>query len=141
MKRSVILVLFGLLVGAFAPAAFAQAPEAQAPAEAALPPANAVLFESDDQLRQLAAAGPTILYFHATWCPTCQATMLSFEARWPEVRPGLTLVIADYDSETELKTRYGVTYQNTYVQVAPDLSRIQVWNGGGIEALNERTKF
>lgn len=128
-----------LLLALAAGAAIHPAAAQQAAAE--LPAANAVLYESDDQLRALAEAGPTILYFHATWCPTCQATMTSFQARWPEVRPGLTLVIADYDAETELKTRYGVTYQNTYVQVAADLSRIQIWNGGGIEALNSRTQF
>ena len=129
-----------LWIGLLAPLSVAAPALAQQPA-ATLPAANAVLYESPDQLRALAAAGPTILYFHATWCPTCQATMTSFQARWPEVRPGLTLVIVDYDTETDLKSEYGVTYQNTYVQIAADLSRVQIWNGGGIEALNSRTQF
>jgi len=119
-------------------AAFAVPAQAE---DAELPPANAVLFESLDQLRTLAAAGPTIVYFHAVWCPTCQATMTAFQARWPEVQPGLTLVIADYDAESELKARYGVTYQNTYVQVDANADKMQIWNGGGIEALNSRTIF
>jgi len=106
-----------------------------------LPPADAVTFESLDQVKDLAAKGPTIVYFHAEWCPTCKATMVQFQARWPEVQPGITLVIADYDKETELKSLYGVTYQNTYVQVNADGSKLQIWNGGGIEALNTRPVF
>ena len=51
------------------------------------------------------------------------------------------LVLADYDKETELKALYGVTYQNTYVQVGADGAKLQIWNGGGIEALNKRPIF
>lgn len=103
--------------------------------------ADAVAYESVDQLRDLAAKGPAILYFHAEWCPTCRAAMVSFRGRWPEVQPGVTLVIADYDSESDLKARYGVTYQNTYVQVGRDGEKLQIWNGGGIEALNSKPSF
>lgn len=103
--------------------------------------ADAVAYESVDQLRGLAAKGPAILYFHAEWCPTCRAAMVSFRGRWPEVQPGITLVIADYDSESDLKAQYGVTYQNTYVQVGRDGEKLQIWNGGGIEALNSKPIF
>lgn len=43
--------------------------------------------------------------------------------------------------ESELKARFGVSYQNTYVQVGPDESRVQSLNGSGIDALNERPVF
>ena len=132
LRRSFLFAALAGGVGALAGTTRAQEP---------LPPADAVAFESLDQLKALAAERPTILYFHAEWCPTCQATMVQFQARWPEVQPGIVLVLADYDAETELKARYGVTYQNTYVQVAADGSRLQIWNGGGIEALNTRPVF
>ncbi|MET3924236.1 thioredoxin domain-containing protein [Devosia sp. 2618] len=135
-RRAALLLAVGAALTGFAlPAAWAQ----EAPAE--LPPADAVLYESVDQLKALAEKGPTILYFHADWCPTCKVTMTSFQARWPEVQPGITLVIADYDAETELKALYGVTYQNTYVQVNADGTKAQIWNGGGIRALNTRPIF
>lgn len=104
-------------------------------------PADAVKFESLEQIKRLASAGPTVIYFHAEWCPNCKATMVNLRGRWNEVKPGLTLVLADYDAETELKTVYGVTYQNSFVQVAKDGSPLLIWNGGGIEALNENTIF
>lgn len=127
-----------LLLGALAGAAGAIAGPVMAQSR---PDADAVAFESIDQLKALAAERPTILYFHAEWCPTCQATMVQFRARWPEVQPGIVLVLADYDKETELKALYGVTYQNTYVQVGADGAKLQIWNGGGIEALNKRPIF
>jgi thioredoxin 1 len=103
--------------------------------------ADAVNFESIEQLQAIAEKGPAILYFHAEWCPTCRATMVSFRGRWPEIQPGITLVLADYDSEAELKTKYGVTYQNSYVQVGRDGEKVQLWNGGGIGALNTKPLF
>lgn len=104
-------------------------------------PADAVAYQSVEQVRALAEQGPAILYFHADWCPTCRATMVSFRGRWPEVQPGITLIIADYDSESALKAQYGVTYQNTYVQVGRNGEKLQIWNGGGIEALNSKPIF
>jgi thioredoxin 1 len=103
--------------------------------------ADAVNFESIEQLKAIAEKGPAIIYFHAEWCPTCRATMVSFRGRWPEIQPGITLVLADYDREAALKTQYGVTYQNSYVQVGRDGEKIQLWNGGGIDALNTKPLF
>lgn len=102
--------------------------------------ANAVEYHSLDQLRTLAAQGPTIVWFHADWCPVCHATMVSLRARWPEIPPELNLVIADYDQEAELKARYGITYQNTYVQVGRDAEQLQVWNGGGVDGLIDKPR-
>ena len=113
----------------------------QAETQTNLPRADAVAYESFEQIDTLASKGPTVVYFHATWCPTCQAAMTSFRGRWPEVKAGITLVIADYDDEVQLKSRYGITYQNTYVQVSPDGTPKSVWNGGGIAALNDNTIF
>lgn len=99
-------------------------------------PAVLLRFESDTQLQALAADGPTVLFFFATWCPNCQAAARDFSDRWAEVRPGIALVVADFDKQTALKARYGVTYQDTYVQVGPDGKRLRIWNGGSIAALN-----
>lgn len=104
-------------------------------------PADAVSYQSLDQVKALAESGPAIVYFHAEWCPVCQSTMLNFRARWDEVQPGITLILADYDKESQLKTALGVTYQNTFVQVGAAGEKVQIWNGGGIKALNQRPIF
>jgi hypothetical protein len=143
MRGVVGAAVLGVLLGAtpvgaqqaIAPPAMAEAAPVQR-AEAQL-----VLFQSEAQLGELAAGGPTVVFFFAAWCPLCQAAIKEFSERWPEVRPEVTLVIANYDSEDALKVRYGITYQDTFVQVGADLAAIKIWNGGAIEALNANTVF
>jgi thiol-disulfide isomerase/thioredoxin len=60
-------------------------------------------------------AGDVVLFFNASWCPTCKATVTSLDA--DGVPAGLTVVSVDYDDATDLRTQYGVTVQHTFVQV------------------------
>ena len=74
-----------------------------------------------------ASTGKVVLFFHAPWCPTCRDANLNFEnSATPE---GLTLLKVDYDSSNELKKKYGVTYQHTFVQVDKDGNLLKKWNG------------
>ncbi|MGB7981485.1 MAG: thioredoxin family protein [Candidatus Nanopelagicales bacterium] len=61
------------------------------------------------------AAGDVVLFFNASWCPTCQATVQSLDAEG--VPAGLTVVSVDYDNSNDLRKQYGVTVQHTFVQV------------------------
>jgi thiol-disulfide isomerase/thioredoxin len=107
---------------------------------AAAAPASQVLsYEGDAQLAELAAKGTTVVFFYAAWCPNCRATVTELNARWDEVNPGLTLVIADYDKEQALKARYGVTYQDTFVLLDKDGKGVELWNSGGVNGLNAHT--
>jgi thioredoxin 1 len=60
-------------------------------------------------------AGDVVLFFNASWCPTCKATVESLDA--DGVPAGLTVVSVDYDAATDLRKQYGVTVQHTFVQV------------------------
>ena len=71
--------------------------------------------------------GTVILFFNATWCPTCVAANKNFMGSTPP--DGLTLLKVDYDDSTELKRKYGVTYQHTFVQVDKTGKLIKKWNG------------
>ena len=56
--------------------------------------------------------GTVILNFSASWCPSCVEADKNFNASpTPE---GLTLLKVDYDTSTDLKRKYGVTYQHTF---------------------------
>lgn len=70
-----------------------------------------------------------ILYFSAPWCPTCRALGQDIEEREDEIPSGVTILKADYDSEVELKQKYGVTQQHTLVQVDADGELIKKWIG------------
>jgi thiol-disulfide isomerase/thioredoxin len=112
-----------------------------AAATTASAPAQVLSFESEAQLEALAAKGTTVVFFYAAWCPNCRATVTELNARWDEVRPGLTLVIADYDTEQALKARYGVTYQDTFVLLDASGAGVDVWNSGGVDGLNMHTSL
>jgi thioredoxin 1 len=56
------------------------------------------------------------VHFHATWCPTCKAQAKVFDAL--KADPALdkvTLLVADYDTEKELKKQLNVRAQSTVV--------------------------
>ena len=114
---------------------------APASAEQAAPKATVISFENETQLDALAAKGKTVVFFFASWCPNCRATVTELNARWDEVNPDITLVIADYDKETALKGKFGVTYQDTFVLLDDKGNATKAWNSGGVNGLNANTKL
>jgi len=78
-----------------------------------------------------AETGDVVLFFHASWCPSCRGLNASIEGNLKSIPEGVTILKADYDKETELKKKYGVTYQHTLVQVDKEGNMIKKWSGGG----------
>jgi thioredoxin 1 len=75
------------------------------------------------------AGTKVVLYFHAPWCPACQASERELVAHRSSLPVGVTVVKADYDSQRDLKKKYGVTNQNTFVQVGPGGAEVKKWLG------------
>ncbi len=71
-----------------------------------------------------------ILFFHAPWCPTCRAVDADITSRITQIPDGVHILKVDYDSATELKKKYGVTYQHTFVEVDARGNMLQKWSGG-----------
>lgn len=59
--------------------------------------------------------GTKLLFFHAQWCPQCRALEADIERTG--VPSGVTIIKVDYDSNQQLRQRYGVTLQTTVVRV------------------------
>lgn len=77
----------------------------------------------------LANGQTKVLFFHAPWCPTCKHADAQLTA-WYATHPfPLSTYKVDYDSETELKQRYGVTYQHTFVLVDGQGNALKVMEG------------
>ena len=75
----------------------------------------------------LAQNGKVVLYFHADWCPICR-NLESETTKLPAlIPPGVRILKVNYDRETELKQKYGVTYQHTFVQVDASGNQIAKW--------------
>lgn len=76
----------------------------------------------------MAATGDVVLFFRASWCPTCRAVDADIRANLKNIPKGVTILDVDYDNSTALKQKYGVTYQHTFVQVAADGTQIAKWS-------------
>jgi thioredoxin 1 len=76
-----------------------------------------------------AETGDVVLFFHASWCPSCRGLNADIEANTSAIPEGVSILKLDYDKETELKKKYGVTYQHTLVQVDKDGNLIKKWSG------------
>ena len=78
----------------------------------------------------MATTGDVVLFFHASWCPSCRALNSDIEKNVSAIPAGVTILKTDYDKEIELKKKYGVTTQHTLVQVDKDGNMIKKWSGG-----------
>lgn len=84
---------------------------------------------SEERLAEL-STDTVILFFHATWCPSCRALSTDIELNADAIPEGITILKADYDVETELRKRYGITTQHTLVQIDAQGDLIKKWSGG-----------
>jgi len=58
---------------------------------------------------------PVALHFHADWCPTCRAQEKVLQELKSEAGLDLTVLVANYDTEKDLKRRFNVRAQSTLV--------------------------
>lgn len=84
----------------------------------------------------------TILFFHAPWCPECRA--FDMEIKQGTVPQGIQILKIDYDSSQDLRQKYGITIQSSFVRVDKDGSEQKSWTGYGkeksVDAIIENTK-
>jgi thiol-disulfide isomerase/thioredoxin len=93
-----------------------------------------VLFKNLSAAETLAKKNPTVLFFAADWCPYCQADLKDINANGSSLGK-VNVVVVDYDKSAELKTKYGITAQDTYVQIDSKGAKLAVWNGGGVDGI------
>lgn len=76
-----------------------------------------------------AANGDVVLFFHASWCPSCKSVDADIKANMAHIPSDLTILDIDYDKSSDLKKKYGVTSQHTFVQVDAQGNLIKKWLG------------
>ena len=92
-------------------------------------------YSSDTVTTEQKAGNKVVLFFHAPWCPFCRAADEAFRSKINQIPAGVTVLKTDYDSNTALKQKYGVTYQHTFVQIDQNGNQLTKWNGGDIDNL------
>lgn len=101
---------------------------------------------SPEVLKQAEAAQKSgrkvVLFFHATWCPYCIAADKDFKSNigTDKFPSNVTLIKTDYDTQTELKQKYGVTHQHTFVQIDSEGRQITKWVSGETTELKTNIK-
>ncbi|MCA9327977.1 thioredoxin family protein [Candidatus Saccharibacteria bacterium] len=76
-----------------------------------------------------------VYFFHAPWCPSCKAMDDAINADASKIPTGVTLIKTDFDSQTSLRQKYGVTLQHTFVQVDNDGNKVAKWSAESVDAL------
>lgn len=74
--------------------------------------------------------GDIVLNFYADWCPSCRTLKKSIDANLDKIPANVNIVHVDYDSNSDLRKKYGVVSQHTMVQVNSNGDKIQLWQGG-----------
>jgi thiol-disulfide isomerase/thioredoxin len=78
------------------------------------------------------AEGTKLLFFHAPWCPQCRA--IEADIKKDGVPDGVTIIKVDYDTNQDLRQKYAVTIQTTFVKVDDNGNLIKTYT-----AYNEPT--
>jgi thiol-disulfide isomerase/thioredoxin len=84
---------------------------------------------SPEKVMLASATHDVVLFFRASWCPTCRTVDTNIKANLSKIPESLSILDVNYDDSSTLKQKYGVTYQHTFVQVDKDGVLIKKWSG------------
>ena len=93
-----------------------------------------------------AAANRRVLFFYASWCPTCRPADANFKENISKIPEDVTVIRVNYNDpetnqeEKDLAKKYGITYQHTFVQIDDKGKEVTKWNGGQINDLLSNIK-
>jgi thiol-disulfide isomerase/thioredoxin len=81
-----------------------------------------------------------VLFFHAAWCPECKEADATLKSWFPSKDFARSVYKVDYDTAKELKVKYGVTYQHTFVVVDGNGAKLSLIQGPTDEQLKALLK-
>lgn len=70
---------------------------------------------SKNTYNDLLGKKPFALFFHASWCSTCRAEEKLIQKNLSSFPKDFTILKVNYDKETTLKKKYGITMQSIVV--------------------------
>lgn len=70
---------------------------------------------SEKEWQNVYGKKPFVLFFHASWCPTCKRTDGEISANLSKIPAGTKILKIDYDTAIDFKKKYGITTQDSFV--------------------------
>lgn len=83
----------------------------------------------------LAAGKKVVLFFHAGRCPSCRRAHKNITKHISELPGDVAVYKVDYDDSKELRQKYGVTSQHTFVEIDADHNLVARFSGGGVDQI------
>jgi thiol-disulfide isomerase/thioredoxin len=74
-----------------------------------------------------------VYFFHASWCSICQGIEKEIIADVSRIPDGVVLIKTDFDTAIDLRKKYGVTYQYTFVQIDNNGNEIAQWSATSLD--------
>lgn len=74
-----------------------------------------------------------VYFFHASWCPICRSIDEAITSNTNAIPDGVTIIKTDFDSSIDLRKKYGVTYQYTFVQIDNNGNETAQWTAATLE--------
>lgn len=68
-----------------------------------------------------------VYFFHASWCSICKNIDEEIKSDMSKIPVGVTIIKTDFDDSTDLRQKYGVTTQYTFVQVDNNGNETSKW--------------
>ena len=79
----------------------------------------------------------SVLFFHATWCGECKRDDKALTEWYENNEIEISTYKVDYDTATDLKSRYGIVQQNTYVVIDGEGNAVKTVSFPGVDTLRE----
>lgn len=77
-----------------------------------------------------------VLYFWAPWCSTCTSFDQDLQSGKIHIPSGVIVLRVSYDQALDLRDRYHVTVQHTFVEIDKQGNPISYWVGGSLDDLS-----
>jgi thiol-disulfide isomerase/thioredoxin len=106
----------------------------EAPRDASM--ARYVDYSSPLVASELTADRQVVLFFYADRCPTCRSAQADILANIDQLPNDVTVLKVDYDAaSTQMRQRYGVTTQHTFVHIDSNQDPLTTYVGGAVDEI------
>ena len=86
-------------------------------------------------IADLARKGKTVLFFFSSSSPDSKVISDDINSQIFLIPAGVNIIIVDFDQETELKQKYGITSVNSFVLLDENLQSVEKWTGGKLDQI------